>query len=297
MTKQILLRFFRTSTQNVVETGSSIYNQLKVRLDGSRIESRIIKVHPSNDNSDEDVLSFYAIIPDDYMFGMLMRVSSKKSIKAVPVDFGNLENLKFTELQEVEDENHEKYCINHYYFMLKGNYLVTNIPKTMTISRFQDYVNRLLNQDEKYSYVPMLNTEGIAMNDVAKIVVRDHTIHGQENGEIGKSLSSKLKSARNFTLKKLFPTIPSLKSIDKKNIFSVELTIKASRPKKMAIDDYNRQLSALLQPVADAKNVMIYTKKGIITGDQLALTHTVEVEEENFENNLMNVMKQELSTY
>lgn len=298
MADKIQLRFFKTSTQRVTDAQSSIYQSLKSKLEDSRIESRIIKVHPNTDNSDEDVLSYYTVLSNDYIFGMIMRISSKKSVKAIPIDFANQLNLKYTDLHDVQDQVHEKYCINHYYFLLKGDYLVTNLPKSMTIVRFQDFINKLLNSEEKYSYVPILNTNQIALNDVSKIVVRDK-ISDHVGRENSKEVSSKLRNVRNFILKKLAPSI-SLSSIDKKNIFSVELEIKVSCPKKMNPEVYSRKLSAFLQPISDAGNIFIYTAKGRISGDQLNLTESIDIDngnESNFENQLMNKMKEHLNTY
>lgn len=298
MTTQVKLRFFKTTSHNVTEAESTIYQRLCAKLNNSRIDSRIIKVHPNIEDSDEDVLSYYLQLQGNYLFGMIMRISSKKSVKAVPVDFTNLLNLRFSDLHEVEDETHERYCTSHYYFMIKGNYLVTDLPKVMTIVRLQDFINKLLNQEEKYSYVPMLDTEEIAMNEVAKIVVRDSS-SAQQEGETGKKSIKLIRSARNYILKKLAPQMPSLQSLDKKNIFSADLTIKASRPKRMELDEYNRQLSTLLQPISDASNVHVYTKKGVITGERLSLTKEVEIEEDGnaFETALMNTMKLQLNTY
>lgn len=293
MPTQVELRFFKTKSHNVTEPESNIYSNLMNKLNGSKIDSRIIKVHPNKDDSDEDVLSYFVPLRGNYLFGMIMRISTKKAVKAVPVDFTNLDNLKFSDLQEIDDDNHEKYCTSHYYFMLKGNYLVTNLPKTMTIIRFQDFINALLDQEENYSYVPMLNTGEIAMNEVAKIVVKDSSSK-QDEGETGKTAIKFLHAARNYILKKVAPQMPSLKTLDKKNIFSAELTIKASRPRRMELEDYNQQLSAILQPIADASNVHIYTKKGIISGDKLNLTQNVELDTNDgngFETSLMNIMK------
>lgn len=299
MAIQVRLRFFKTTSHSVTETESSIYPRLCAKLNNSRIDSRIIKVHPNLEDSDEDVLSYYVQLQGHYLFGMIMRISSKKSVKAVPVDFTNLSNLRFSDLHEVEDDTHERYCTSHYYFLLKGNYLVTDLPKAMTIGRLQDFINKLLNQDEKYSYVPMLDTGEIAMNEVAKIVVRDSS-SVQEEGETGKTAIKLMHRARNYVLKKLAPQMPSLQSLDRKNIFSAELTIKTSRPKKMELDEYNRQLSAMLQPISDASNVHVYTKKGIIAGDKLSLTKDVEIDADNgnaFETALMNTMKEQLNIY
>lgn len=299
MPTQVKLRFFKTTSHNVTETESTIFQRLSAKLINSRIDSRIIKVHPNIEDSDEDVLSYYVQLQDNYLFGMIMRISSKKSVKAVPFDFTNLSNLRFSDLHEVEDDTHERYCTSHYYFMLKGNFLVIDLPKTMTIGRFQDFINKLLNQEEKYSYVPMLDTGEIAMNEVAKIVVRDSPSPQQE-GETGKTAIKLMHRARNYILKKLVPQMPSLQSLDRRNIFSAELTIKATRPKRMELEEYNNQLSALLQPIADASNVHVYTKKGVITGERLSLTKDVEINEDEgnaFEMALMNTMKTQLNTY
>lgn len=275
---------------------SSIYQRLLNKLIGSKIESRIIKVKPNNENSDEDLLSFFVKDPDNYIFGMIMRLSSKKNIKAVPLGFANLENLRFGDLHEVKDEHHEMYCTSHYYFLLKGNFLVTDLPKTMSICRFQDYINKLLDQDEKYVYAPMLDTDEIALNDVSKIVVKDSFNDDVNVGDTGKTINSKIKKLRNFIFKKLVPMMPSLSSLDKKNIFSAELTIKTSKPRNMSADDYKNSLSAFLQPISDARNVKVYTSKGIIAGDQLNLTETIEIDDNDsltFENSLMNEMKKQ----
>lgn len=298
MPTKIKLRFFKTTSHEVTEPESTIFQRLRAKLEGTRIDSRIIQVHPNVENSDEDVLSYFVILQGGYLFGMIMRVSAKESVKAVPVNFTNLENLRFSELHEVRDETHNKYCTSHYYFMLKGNYLVSDLPRGMTITRFQDFINKLIDQEEQYSYVPILNTSNIAMNEVAKIVVHDKTV-AQNEGETAKKVIGKIRAARNYILKKLAPQMPSLASLDRKNIFSADLTIKAKRPRRMELEEYNRQLSALLQPIADASNVHVYTKKGVITGDQLALNEEIEINENDdvtFENALMNQMKVQLNT-
>ena len=96
----------------------------------------------------------------------------------------------------------------------------------------------------------------------------------------------------NLVLKGISPQMPSLRSVQMKNIFSAELIINAKRPREMTLDDYNRQLSAVLQPISDGNNVKIYTKKGMITGDQLVLTKAIEIESET---DLLNQMKQQLN--
>lgn len=203
-----------------------------------------------------------------------------------------MDNLKFSDMPEVNDANHERYCTSHYYFILKGNYLVTDLPHNMTITRFQDFINKLLDQEEKYNYVPMLDTGQISMNEVTKIVVRDKSIEGEQIQSTGNPIMSKIKSAMNLVLKGISPQMPSLRSVQMRNIFSAELIINAKRPREMTLDDYNRQLSAVLQPISDGNNVKIYTKKGMITGDQLVLTKAIEI---GSETDLLNQMKQQLN--
>ena len=72
MLSRIVLRFFQTRPINVTDAISSIYQRLLNKLIGSKIESRIIKVKPNNENSDEDLLSFFVKDPDNYIFGMIV---------------------------------------------------------------------------------------------------------------------------------------------------------------------------------------------------------------------------------
>lgn len=293
MSKLTRFRFFKTTSNLLGRNESTVFDRLKTKLQNSKIESRIIKIHPNNENSDEDILSFFAVIDSSYLFGLILRVSKKEAIKAMPINFANMDNLSFNQLPEFDDNTHEKYCKSHYYFMLKGNYLVTSLPSSTTIVRFQEYINNLLNQEEKYTYTPMINTTQLPLSSISKILVKDSSISGQI-GDTGKAAISKMDKVKNYVIKRFFTEMPSMRTIDSKHIIKAELSLKISKPSNMPEEDYKRALSAFLQPIADAQNIIIYTNQGKISGEQLCLEKTQDVEENNGqldENNIMTVMK------
>jgi len=159
-TKPFKLLACDIENERINESYSELYDKLKTKLeDKTPAEKRRLQLNTTS--QEEDLLSDFAISPkNDYIYGVMFRISPAKEAPSIPADFFKQERIQIDEIQEKE-QNANIVCKDHYYFFLNKNFLVTTQPKSK-IRSFQTYLNWFLESlktnDVYYKFAPKIKS-------------------------------------------------------------------------------------------------------------------------------------------
>lgn len=136
-----------------------------------------------------------------------------------------------------------------------------------------NYLNKWLMMEETpYKITPLIQKpQDFDFSDISQIIVE-----GDYPVKVGKRRTHTLKQNALNIFKK--QNISFGNKFDEKNLVSAELILKFKKPQKMSIEEYQRELSASIKPLADldhvkfrladnrmiGKDKILYTKKVVV---------------------------------
>lgn len=186
-------------------------------------------------------------------------------------------NLKDLGLSEEDGDGNKVQYQSHFYFFLNNEYLVTNLPANRTVAGLQAYLNWYLNS--LYELTPLIDVNLISkLSDVSYVEFQDGRVYKDSIGEDNKK--SVLMIAGEY-LKGILKDAQTVQDAILTQHISATLKIKIKKPKASETDEVQKTFGALVKPIADLDNVVIYTKgKGkIAKGDEILLKKVVQVEQ------------------
>lgn len=276
--KNFQLRAFTITQQNqpVTKLQQSIVQLMQKRLQSEKIsaESRTMLLNQDDPDKISDSFPYYEI-RDNTILGTIMRISNSEKVQHVPVDLMKKEKFSVSEITSSEIKDNKIYR-SHYYFAINDEFLVTNLPLTITISRFQAYINWFL-KDVQYEFSPLIDkAPDLKFSDLRKITISDPT--NIKKDEV-KSKWINLKKLKDTIIKSLLRDTKDLDDIEMGRIISAQLLLKFIKPKDMSEEDYKKAMGIYLKPISDLNNV-VFTEKNNrkFSADKLMKTKMISVE-------------------
>ncbi|EPG1967391.1 hypothetical protein LLI53_003774, partial [Acinetobacter baumannii] len=179
---------------------------------------------------------------------------------------------------------------NHYYFAVNNNFLITNMPGNLTITRLQTYLNWLLN--DLYELNPLVAEDAMPeLSNIKDIVVRDPVTGGNIASTAGKPTFGKTFNIGKAAIDLVKQALNDTKDISDhqlEQMISAKLVIEFKKPKKDDDEQIKRAFGALLKPVSDLDNFEFMTRgnKRIIKGKKILRVKEVTIE--TTDSNLLN---------
>ena len=135
--KNVTYRVFIIKNEELTHDATDLKDVLRTKLANSNVERRLIPVK-EGDDSEKDLLGAFApasnVEDTEYVFGVMMRLKPAKELRALPDNFEQLVELPETDLLELQEVEGKTICSNLYHFMIRGKYLITDLPQIQTIT-------------------------------------------------------------------------------------------------------------------------------------------------------------------
>ena len=278
--KNVTYRVFIIKNEELTHDATDLKDVLRTKLSNSNVERRLIPVK-EGDDSEKDLLGAFApasnVEDAEYVYGVMMRLKPAKEFRALPDNFEQLVELPETDLLELQVVEGKTICSNLYHFMIRGKYLITDLPQIQTITGFQKYLSKLL-VNRTYGFAPYLMRKDLKLKDISTVTFKD-TLRPtpQDEGENMFSLKKIVKGAIKF----ISPEVKKLSEIMDSNMVSAHMVLNFERPKKMEPEVYAKKLGAILAPIQDLDCVYFTLNNGMkLLGSDLIFTHKETLEDD-----------------
>lgn len=278
--KNVTYRVFIIKNEELTHDATDLKDVLRTKLANSNVERRLIPVK-EGDDSEKDLLGAFApasnVEDAEYVYGVMMRLKPAKEFRALPDNFEQLVELPETDLLELQEVEGKTICSNLYHFMIRGKYLITDLPQIQTITGFQKYLSKLL-VNRTYGFAPYLMRKDLKLKDISTVTFKDPLRPTpQDEGENMFSLKKIVKGAIKF----ISPEVKKLSEIMNSNMVSAHMVLNFERPKKMEPEEYAKKLGAILAPIQDLDCVYFTLNNGMkLLGSDLVFTHKETLEDD-----------------
>lgn len=278
--KNVTYRVFIIKNEELTHDATDLKDVLRTKLANSNVERRLIPVK-EGDDSEKDLLGAFApasnVEDAEYVYGVMMRLKPAKEFRALPDNFEQLVELPETDLLELQEVEGKTICSSLYHFMIRGKYLITDLPQIQTITGFQKYLSKLL-VNRTYGFAPYLMRKDLKLKDISTVTFKDPLRPTpQDEGENMFSLKKIVKGAIKF----ISPEVKKLSEIMDSNMVSAHMVLNFERPKKMEPEVYAKKLGAILAPIQDLDCVYFTLNNGMkLLGSDLVFTHKETLEDD-----------------
>ena len=278
--KNVTYRVFIIKNEELTHDATDLKDVLRTKLANSNVERRLIPVK-EGDDSEKDLLGAFApasnVKDAEYVYGVMMRLKPAKEFRALPDNFEQLVELPEADLLELQEVEGKTICSNLYHFMIRGKYLITDLPQIQTITGFQKYLSKLL-VNRTYGFAPYLMRKELKLKDISTVTFKDPLRPTpQDEGENMFSLKKIVKGAIKF----ISPEVKKLSEIMESNMVSAHMVLNFERPKNMAPEVYAKKLGAILAPIQDLDCVYFTLNNGMkLLGSDLVFTHKETLEDD-----------------
>ena len=278
--KNVTYRVFIIKNEELTHDATDLKDVLRTKLANSNVERRLIPVK-EGDDSEKDLLGAFApasnVEDAEYVYGVMMRLKPAKEFRALPDNFEQLVELPEADLLELQEVEGKTICSNLYHFMIRGKYLITDLPQIQTITGFQKYLSKLL-VNRTYGFAPYLMRKELKLKDISTVTFKDPLRPTpQDEGENMFSLKKIVKGAIKF----ISPEVKKLSEIMDSNMVSAHMVLNFERPKKMDPEVYAKKLGAILAPIQDLDCVYFTLNNGMkLLGSDLVFTHKETLEDD-----------------
>lgn len=282
--KTLTLRYFEVNYTGLTSAAS-----LVVRLEGKLKSSALNRLMPVNkvDSNKSDLISDFlgANAGRKIVAGTMLRIVNSRDVPIITEAMLQENQFTVSSINEKAGED-EKTCLDYFYFALSDEKLIVTLDSRSGISRFETYINWLLNtkdSGEVISITPSVDLTGLSLSDLSKITINNaYGVSAAEEsgkGEGSDDVKSKIVNVAGDVLKKLFADTASLKELMDANICSADLVIKFSKPRTMDEEEYKKRTAgAILKPMEDPDSITFKAKNKKIKGGQILKTEIISVD-------------------
>lgn len=276
MGKKVKLRAFKISVNDIKAIPDDLISFIKTKLETTTANDRRMTIN-ENDN-EEDLISDFSL-DETSIFSAILRIRPAESVPKIPDEYFNEKYIHIMDLDRLDNESSIIYK-DHYYFMIRGDFLVTNLKLTTTISRLQTYINWIIEKERKnlfFEFTPLVKmVDGLKIIDLKSVKVIDPQI---DNYSKNTEEKTEVKRFAIDVLKSVLKDVISLDDILLSEVVSAEVLLKFKKPAKMDPEDYEKELGAYLKPISDMNNVTFYPKKGSpISAEEIQVIKEVDID-------------------
>lgn len=278
--KKIGIQAFIISCNHLKYTPSDLITFLKNELHDSKVSSRKFKI--SSLDTEEDLLAFYEIT-DKMFHGIMFRIDLEDKHNSLSNDLLDKDIIDLNDINSIEVG--DAFVVKDYfYFLIKGDILVTSYMNNRTITSFETYINKLLKYEETgtvFSFTPkVVDQANIPLTQLKYVEVAPQVLN--KNQGSGEESKKSVFDITNIISKfgDLFDDVKAFKEIKESNIISASILFKICKPKGMTKEEYQRLLGTSLKPVAesDTESIVYKTKNGTVKkGKELLCKKSVTV--------------------
>jgi len=283
--KNLKLRAFEIQNNELSQSNSGLLSILSQKLRGSVAQNRRMRLNVDDPKNEEDLVSDYDVKENYLVLGVVLRIMPSDDVPNIPDELFDQEKIEMNELDTIHTQSSNIYK-EHYYFMLNNRYLITTLSSNKPITRFQTYINWLLDKErgtKLFEFTPIIKpAPEVRLGDLKEIKISDTSIRTVSNGGVNNSnddFVQKIKNLGKEAISFFLNDTQNFSEIELEQIVSAELLIKFAKPKKKDEENLKRSLSALLKPISETDNVVFRPKKGpAIKGCDLLWTKSVEID-------------------
>lgn len=280
----VKLRAFEIINSDMKKKQSDIGDKLRAKLQKSTaVHDRRMLLNAEDPQKEEDLISDFAKnnSAGDPVFCTMLRVALGNNVQHIDSTLFSKKNFTIAELNS-SVVNAEAIYKNHYYFAVNNNFLITNMPGNLTITRLQTYLNWLLN--ELYELNPLIAEDAMPeLSNIKDIIVKDPISGNTITPVAGKPTFGKSFNIGKAALELVRHALTDAKDISDhqlEQMISAKLVIEFKKPKKDDDEQMRKAFGALLKPVSDLDNFEFMTRnnKKIIKGKKILRVKDVTIE-------------------
>lgn len=264
-TKPVKLRAFVIENTDIKLNSSDLLQNIISVLKESMAKDRRMLLSAKDPSKEEDLICDYDIQNDKLVSGAMLRIRPSDQVMNIPDTLFDEPKIVLQDLENVEVETEIIYK-DHYYFMMNHKYLVTSLPGTYSVVRFQTYINWLLKSvrgTKLYEFTPKVTLQpNLKIYDLKRIRVSDPANNEVFSKNEDSDTVTTLKNLPFHFLKKFVTDVDNLDETTLAEVVSAELLLKFNKPKTMSVEEYQRSLGAYLKPISDTDHISLYPKKG-----------------------------------
>lgn len=269
--KLVKARFFVVdkANTNLSYNSAEVLDLLKRALDEKpKISDRQLILNKSNNDDESDILAHYEWNANNtYLFGLIMRIAPESSTGSFSPDVLNKEQCSIDEL--ITKDSINSICIDHYYFILNNEFLITNLTGLKNIDCFQTYINWLTEKvrgDQLIAFVPKTTLpKDVPISSLRKLEFGDNTKIMTDLNNQKEKVSTHIKKLSSRLLKALLKDsdYSSLEDIDLEELISAKLIISVKRKSKdIDEDDFQKIMGTILKPLTNDSGITLIGKNG-----------------------------------
>lgn len=278
--KSITFRYFDVDYSGLT-SATSLVGRLLGKL-SSTASDRMMPLNKVESDKSDLISDFENVGKGKMIAGTCLRIVNSKEVPIITEEMLKQNQFKVSSINPLAKDK-EKTCLDYFYFCLTDERLIVTLDARSGISRFETYINWLLNtkdSGESINFTPTVDEEQITASDIKKITV-DNAFNIDISDKAAEKIgfSAKLYSLSGDVLKTLFSDTDSFKELMDANICSANLIIKFSKPKSMDEDEYKRKTAGTILKHLDNPDGIRFQANGKkIKGSQVLQTEVVEVD-------------------
>lgn len=289
MNKNITLRAFKLSSDSLSEEPIDVPQKLRERLSEEDLNFGGRRMQLTEGSELEDVLTSYRLRTDSSVFGTMFRLMQPDSSGIVPNSLDDQVQVTYNDilaLNDVASEAGRSVVVikDSFSFLVKGSYLVTDLPGNVNVDRLQTYFNWLLEnvrngQLIKYVHIAHIPTD-LPLKDIKSIEVAPDVFINSYSSTPVQTILTGFREMGDDLFEQFSSSRESIQELKDNNLLGYKLILYVKgKPKEMSKERYEEMLSASATSSAFEDGVKLHTSsRGTLSRDKLFEKRSVQVE-------------------
>ena len=243
----------------------------------------------TEDSDLEDVLTSYRTRTDSFVFGTMFRLMQPDNTGVIPNTLDNQEQVTYNDIMDLnagEEEAGRSVVVikDTYSFLIKGDYLITDLPGNINIDRLETYLNWLLESSRdgqliKYNCISRIPND-LPLKDIKSIEIAPDIFVNTEINQPVRTILTGLSDATGDLFRQFSGSNEAIQGLRENDLLGYKLILYIKgKPKEMTKERYERMLSSSATASAFEDGVKLHTStRGVLSRDKLFEKKTVQVE-------------------
>lgn len=279
---KIILRFFDVNCSNRLTSSSSLVNRVIGKL-SSVASDRMMPVNKTSSDKFDLISNYLKFDNGKAITGTYLRITNSKGVPVINEEMLRQTQFSLSSINE-NAKTEEKTCLDYFYFCLSNEYLIIALDKRGSLTRFETYINWLLNTSESgenISFTPVIDESKMSIADIKKITIGktcNISVPDSQEKQVP-SIASKVIGIAGEVLKSIVSDTSGLDELMDSNICSADLIIKFSKPRSMSKDEYKKKTAGvILKSLEDPEGIKFSSKAKQTSGSQILKSEDIDVE-------------------